>query len=227
MLDSYLSDQDLSAQDLSDGSVIHWLAPHLNLPLAELKKLPLDEQWERIAERAKLAGGIGADEIRRLAEVCKAHLAAFERLRAPALPGTRGAVQRRGQRRAGPALEIALSAAVRGNGPRQSLQHVAQAACRRLGGSPGRLSSGNGRARAGGEEPMKLIFFLLKISWRIALLAALIGALSGAASAGLVALISHALGGANPSSTTLIGLFTALCAVILLTRSCRRCCSAG
>ena len=58
--------------------MIHWLAPHLNLSLAELKKLPLDEQWERIAEQAKLADGIGAAEIRRLAEVCKAHLAAFD-----------------------------------------------------------------------------------------------------------------------------------------------------
>ena len=40
---------------------------------------------------------------------------------------------------------------------------------------------------------MKLIVFLLKMSWRMALLAALVGAVSGAASAGLVALISHAL----------------------------------
>ncbi len=65
---------------------------------------------------------------------------------------------------------------------------------------------------------MKLVFFLLKASWRIALLAGLIGAVSGAASAGLVALISHALGGSNPSSTLLISLFAALCAVILITR---------
>jgi thioesterase domain-containing protein len=78
MLDSYLSAEELSSQELGDSSVIHWLAPHLNLPLAELKKLPLDAQWERIAERANLSSGIGAAEIRRLAEVCKAHLAAFE-----------------------------------------------------------------------------------------------------------------------------------------------------
>ncbi len=78
LLDSYLSDKDLSAQDLNDGSAIRWLAPHLNLPLAELTALPADEQWQRIAERAKLAGGVGANEIRRLAEVCRAHLSAME-----------------------------------------------------------------------------------------------------------------------------------------------------
>ncbi len=65
---------------------------------------------------------------------------------------------------------------------------------------------------------MKLIVFLLKVSWRIALLAGLIGAVSGAASAGLVALTSYVLGSANPSATILIGLFTALCVVILVTR---------
>jgi thioesterase domain-containing protein len=78
LLDSYLSDKDLSAEDLSDGSVIRWLAPHLNLPLDKLRQLPADEQWQRIAERAKLSDGVGADEIRRLADVCKAHLAAME-----------------------------------------------------------------------------------------------------------------------------------------------------
>ncbi len=40
---------------------------------------------------------------------------------------------------------------------------------------------------------MKLIFFLLRASWRIVLLAALVGGVSGAASVALVALISHAL----------------------------------
>jgi len=65
---------------------------------------------------------------------------------------------------------------------------------------------------------MKLILFLLRASWRVALLAALIGALSGGASAVLVALIIHFLGQPDPSSGTLVALFTALCAVILVTR---------
>ncbi|MGD0897344.1 MAG: hypothetical protein ABR915_05870, partial [Thermoguttaceae bacterium] len=77
MLDTYLSADDMPAEDADEHSVIRWLAPHLNLAPAELKKLPLDEQWRRIAERANLAEGVGAAEIRRLAEVCQTHLAAF------------------------------------------------------------------------------------------------------------------------------------------------------
>jgi putative ATP-binding cassette transporter len=65
---------------------------------------------------------------------------------------------------------------------------------------------------------MRLILFLLRASWRAALLAASIGALSGGASAALVALISYTLRDSDPYSGTLIGLFAALCAVILLTR---------
>ncbi len=65
---------------------------------------------------------------------------------------------------------------------------------------------------------MKLIIFLLRASWRIALLAGLIGAASGGASAALVAVISRTLEGAERSSAHLIGLFAALCLVILLTR---------
>ena len=49
-------------------------------------------------------------------------------------------------------------------------------------------------------------------------MAGLIGAASGAASAGLVALITETLQSSHLSSTTLITLFTTLCAVILLTR---------
>ena len=81
MLDTYLSADEYVGPDVSDGSVIGWLAPHLNLPLAELKSLPLDEQWNLIAQRAKLADGIGAAEIRRMAEVCQAHIAAFDAYR--------------------------------------------------------------------------------------------------------------------------------------------------
>ena len=44
-----------------------------------MKKLPLDRQWQRIAEQAHGVKGIGAAEIRRLAAVCRAHLAAASR----------------------------------------------------------------------------------------------------------------------------------------------------
>ncbi len=65
---------------------------------------------------------------------------------------------------------------------------------------------------------MKIVVFLLRASSRIALLASVIGALSGGASAALVALISQTLHEPDPSSTVLIGLFVALCIVILVTR---------
>jgi thioesterase domain-containing protein len=87
MLDTYLSSGDYKALDLDDQSVLRWIAPHLGIPAAELKKLPLDQQWERIAAEANLANGIGAAEIRRLAAVCKAHLAAAARYRPQPYPG--------------------------------------------------------------------------------------------------------------------------------------------
>ena len=51
--------------------MIRWIAPQLNLPADELKRLPLEQQWQRIAEQADLADGIGVAEIRRLAAVCR------------------------------------------------------------------------------------------------------------------------------------------------------------
>jgi thioesterase domain-containing protein/acyl carrier protein len=96
MLDSYLSTSDYDKLDLDDGSVIGWIAPHLGLSAAELRRLPVDTQWEQIAEKANLAEGIGVAEIRRLAAVCKAHLAAAARYRARAYPG-RVALFRAGQ----------------------------------------------------------------------------------------------------------------------------------
>jgi amino acid adenylation domain-containing protein len=79
MLDTYLSTPDYEELELTDQSVIRWIAPHLNLSVKELKKLPLERQWQRIAEQANLAEGVGVVEIRRLAAVCRAHLAAAAR----------------------------------------------------------------------------------------------------------------------------------------------------
>jgi thioesterase domain-containing protein/acyl carrier protein len=78
MLDTYISAEEVSPQDMSENSLMCWLAPHLDIPLAELQQLPADQQWEWIARQAKLGNGIGAAEIRRLADVCRAHVAAFE-----------------------------------------------------------------------------------------------------------------------------------------------------
>jgi putative ATP-binding cassette transporter len=69
---------------------------------------------------------------------------------------------------------------------------------------------------------MNLILFLLRASWRVVLMAALVGGVSGAASIGLVAMILQALeavGKANGAAPVeLVGLFVALCVVILLTQ---------
>jgi thioesterase domain-containing protein len=79
LLDTYLSLKDFQEQDLDEQSVLRRIAPQLNVPVAELKGLPLAQQWERIAELANQASGIGIVEIRRLAAACKAHLLALSR----------------------------------------------------------------------------------------------------------------------------------------------------
>ncbi len=141
--------------DLDDESVLRWLAPHLNLSPDELKKLPLERQWERIAQRANLADGIGAAEIRRLAAVCKAHLAACAAYRPKPYRG-RAVLFRADEEgdEARPAVEVALSPALRGTRARQSLQHVAQTPRRRAGRpAPGAISKKRPRRPANDRNP--------------------------------------------------------------------------
>ena len=78
MLDTYLSLQEFE-HNVDDQSVLLQIAPRLNVPVAELKDLPLEQKWERIAELADGGNATGIDEIRRLAAVCRAHLAAISR----------------------------------------------------------------------------------------------------------------------------------------------------
>jgi putative ATP-binding cassette transporter len=65
---------------------------------------------------------------------------------------------------------------------------------------------------------MRLLLILLRTSWKTVLTAGLIGAASGAASIGLVALIMRTLHDPNASTVVTMGLFAALCLVILITR---------
>ncbi len=65
---------------------------------------------------------------------------------------------------------------------------------------------------------MKLLLLLLRASWKTVFLAGLIGAASGAASVGLMALIMHTLRAPNGSTAVTMGLFAALCVVTLITR---------
>ncbi len=76
MFDTVFSVRDVAAADMDDQMVLDWLAPRLGMPVAELKRIPLDRQWEEIAARAKVTEGDGLGDIRRLADVCVAHLAA-------------------------------------------------------------------------------------------------------------------------------------------------------
>ncbi|MEN6368043.1 MAG: amino acid adenylation domain-containing protein [Thermoguttaceae bacterium] len=76
MFDTHLSKMEYEKLDLDERSIIRWIAPYLNLSLPKLKRMTLDQQWEEIARQANLTEGFGVTEIRRLAQVCKAHLAA-------------------------------------------------------------------------------------------------------------------------------------------------------
>ena len=65
---------------------------------------------------------------------------------------------------------------------------------------------------------MRLVFFLLRASWHIALLAAIVGGISGSASIALMAIISRTVDDPNVSSSWVVGLFALLCVVVLSTR---------
>lgn len=79
MFDTYLTTPDSEQLAPDDQSMMRWIVPRLNLPAAELRKLPLNQQWARIAQYAELVEGIGIAEIRRLAAACMAHLTAASR----------------------------------------------------------------------------------------------------------------------------------------------------
>jgi thioesterase domain-containing protein/acyl carrier protein len=87
LLDTYLSSDELPVEAADEHSVLRWLAPHLNLSLEKLKRLPLEQQWERIAAQTQAAEGIGMIEIRRLAQVCIAHLSALASYTPAPYPG--------------------------------------------------------------------------------------------------------------------------------------------
>jgi putative ATP-binding cassette transporter len=65
---------------------------------------------------------------------------------------------------------------------------------------------------------MNLIFFLLRTSWGVVVLAILAGAISGLSSAGLIAFINTALNTPGSARMTLAWGFVGLCLVVLLTR---------
>lgn len=79
MFDTHLSSTGREVEEADDAAVMRWIAPQFGVPRSDIRGLPVEKQWELVAERAKLAEGIGVAQIRRLAEACKAHLAASSR----------------------------------------------------------------------------------------------------------------------------------------------------
>ncbi len=86
MFDTHLSLHDFQ-YEVDDHSVLMQVAPRLNIPIEQLKGLPIEQKWQRIAEMADKAEGMGIAEIRRLAAACKAHLAAIARYEPRPYPG--------------------------------------------------------------------------------------------------------------------------------------------
>ena len=78
LFDTYLALKDFPEQGLDEQSALQRIAPQLNVSVAELKGLPLEQQWQRIAELANKGSGTGIAEIRRLAAACNAHLRALK-----------------------------------------------------------------------------------------------------------------------------------------------------
>jgi thioesterase domain-containing protein/acyl carrier protein len=76
MLDTHLAATKRDIEELNDAAVMRWVAPHLNIPYRQIKNLPFEQQWALVEEKAQQESGIAAATIRRLANVCKAHLAA-------------------------------------------------------------------------------------------------------------------------------------------------------
>jgi amino acid adenylation domain-containing protein len=76
MFDTHLHAMGLDLPEMNDASVLQWIGRQLQVPQHELQRLPLPEQWDLIAERAERYAGLGAEEVRRLAAVCRAQLAA-------------------------------------------------------------------------------------------------------------------------------------------------------
>jgi thioesterase domain-containing protein len=76
MFDTHMHFRDFETPGVDDNAVLRWLAPRLQLDPREMQGLPLDRQWDLIAKRAEGAIGLGAEEIRNLAEVCRVQIAA-------------------------------------------------------------------------------------------------------------------------------------------------------
>lgn len=72
---------------LDDQPAMRWIASQLGLPEGELGGLPLQQQWDWIAECADRVKGDDLSEVRRLAKACQAHLRASAEHELDCYPG--------------------------------------------------------------------------------------------------------------------------------------------
>jgi thioesterase domain-containing protein len=79
MLDTYLRTLDHDDQAPNEAKVTRYVAQFLKIPLKALDKIPVEQRLEFMSERASSTLGTDAAEIGRLADVCRAHLAALSR----------------------------------------------------------------------------------------------------------------------------------------------------
>jgi thioesterase domain-containing protein len=79
MYDTYLRVSNRDVPEMSDAAMMLRIAPRLGIPLTQLQALGPQQQWDLIAERAGRAAGVGIEEIKRLAETCRAHMTAVAR----------------------------------------------------------------------------------------------------------------------------------------------------
>lgn len=88
MYDTYLRVSNRDVPEMSDAAMMLRIAPRLGIPLVQLQALNPQQQWDLIAERAGRTAGVGVEEIRRLADTCRAHMGAVARFQPKTYMGT-------------------------------------------------------------------------------------------------------------------------------------------
>jgi len=88
MYDTYLRVSNRDVPEMSHTSLLLRIASRLHLPLGQLQALHPQQQWDWIAERAARSTGVGVEEIRNLAETCRAHLTAMARFQPKTYTGS-------------------------------------------------------------------------------------------------------------------------------------------
>jgi thioesterase domain-containing protein len=87
MYDTHLHLSRGDVPEMSHAALLLRIASRLRIPIGQLQALAPQQQWDWIAERAAQSAGAGVEEMRNLAETCRAHLAAMARFQPKAYTG--------------------------------------------------------------------------------------------------------------------------------------------